>query len=143
MSPLSKKKLRRFLWLNGSLLAAALTYAAVYRFAPGPLYGIKICFVREIFGIYCPGCGGSRSLIALLRLDIAESFRCYPALPYAVLVILGYDVCLLLDAKESTDRFTEKYPKWLFIAIPFLIVLTCLVRNVLLHYGIDTLGDFL
>ncbi len=142
MSPISKKKICRFAVLNGSLLAIALVYAAVYTFAPGPLRGLKVCFVREVFGFYCPGCGGSRSLLALLRFQIGKSFAYYPALPYTVLVILGYDVCLLSDAWRGVDCYTKKYPKWLWAVIPLLVFLTFVVRNILLQNGIDTLGNF-
>lgn len=143
MNAVTKKKLLRFAILNGGLLLLALSYAAVYTFWDGPLFGIKICFVRELFHIYCPGCGGSRSLVALLKLQIVRSFLYYPALPYTVGVILGYDVCLLLDAKTKSESFTRKYPKWLWILIPVIIAFTCLLRNLLLLNGIDTLGNFL
>jgi hypothetical protein len=37
------------------------------------------CLVQKVFGIVCPGCGISHSLMALLRLNMAESWQANPA----------------------------------------------------------------
>lgn len=36
------------------------------------------CPTFEIFGIYCPGCGGTRMAISLLHLEIYQAFRYNP-----------------------------------------------------------------
>lgn len=41
---------------------------------------MHICSFKELFGIDCPGCGLQRSVIALLKGDLVESFLLYPAL---------------------------------------------------------------
>jgi len=38
------------------------------------------CFYKKYFGIECPGCGMQRALIALLKGNLVESFKLYPAL---------------------------------------------------------------
>jgi hypothetical protein len=46
------------------------------------------CSFREHAGIDCPGCGLQRSILALLRGDLGESFLQFPALlPLAAMFI--------------------------------------------------------
>lgn len=47
------------------------------------------CPIVKHFHVECPGCGMQRSIIALLRGDIASSFTLYPAL-IPLVVLLAY-----------------------------------------------------
>ena len=51
------------------------------------------CPIRWFTGVPCPGCGMTRSLIALLHLDLKKSFYYHPltivAIPFLVYVIIG------------------------------------------------------
>jgi hypothetical protein len=41
-----------------------------------PLTGIEIpCVFREITGLWCPGCGLTRMVLALMELDFLQAFR--------------------------------------------------------------------
>ncbi|MFW0716301.1 DUF2752 domain-containing protein [Pedobacter sp. N23S346] len=49
------------------------------------------CPFKSHFGIDCPGCGFQRSLIALLKGNILESFKLYPAtIPFLFVVIFMF-----------------------------------------------------
>jgi hypothetical protein len=37
------------------------------------------CLMQKVFGIVCPGCGISHSLLALIRLNVGASWRANPA----------------------------------------------------------------
>lgn len=54
------------------------------------------CFFKEVTHFYCPACGGTRSVIALLHLDIERAFFCNPT----VYVSMVHD---RMDDKEA-DR---------------------------------------
>lgn len=60
------------------------------------------CMLRKISGFYCPGCGNTRSVIALLKGDILTSLR-YNITPIflGILILLAYfeQVSLLFDKK--------------------------------------------
>ena len=102
-----------------------------------------ICNFQRIFHIYCPGCGGSRSLRALVRLDLVSSFICFPPLPLS-LPILGYAEYLLVRGIIDSDaRRILKFKPWILIIPAAMIILNFLARNVLLLNGIDVLGDIL
>ncbi len=48
------------------------------------------CVLYYEFGLYCPGCGGTRSLQYLLSGDVVKSFICFPVTVYYVLYCLLY-----------------------------------------------------
>jgi hypothetical protein len=58
------------------------------------------CPMKYFFGADCPGCGMQRSLIELMKGNIAESFRLYPAL-FPVLITL---VLLFVHLKYKLNR---------------------------------------
>ncbi|MBQ9902635.1 MAG: DUF2752 domain-containing protein [Clostridia bacterium] len=91
------KKSRRQEWLHLLLLhvmilAAALLYMAV-------MVKLEIfCPIRHFTGIPCPGCGMSRALGCLLRLDVEGSLRSNPALlpcMCAMFVLINRETILL------------------------------------------------
>jgi hypothetical protein len=46
------------------------------------------CPFKSLTGLDCPGCGFQRSFIALLKGDLAQSFKFYPAtLPFIALIV--------------------------------------------------------
>lgn len=50
------------------------------------------CMFRTFTGLPCPGCGGTRSLLALVNGRILDSLYYYPPLIYAVIVYVIYMV---------------------------------------------------
>lgn len=67
------------------LLAAGLSLALVSGYLLLCTMGFSLpCPVYALTGLYCPGCGVTRMLLALLRLDFAAAWRCQPALLLAL-----------------------------------------------------------
>ena len=94
---MAKQESRRREWIDlllthVLLLAAVLIYMAV-------MVKLRIfCPIRHFTGIPCPGCGMSRALGCLLRLNIVGSLRSNPALlpcMGAVFVLVNRETCLL------------------------------------------------
>jgi len=56
--------------------------AVLYRFPPGQYHFYPQCPIFQYLHVYCPGCGATRALAALLHFKIAE------ALHYNALVVL-------------------------------------------------------
>ena len=63
--------------LSGVLVLAGLGYAARRPAAAGRLP--HICLSQKLLGVPCPGCGVTRSLLAMARGDVAASLRHNPA----------------------------------------------------------------
>lgn len=75
------------------------------------------CFFRHFFGIICPGCGMTRAVLSVFRLDFAAAFRYNPlvfALPYIGLYILFH--------------FKAKAHKYILAGIGILFLLNWVIR---------------
>ena len=137
--PEARKNLTILITLNLSLFIASLIYAHVFSVNPESLD----CVVKRTFSFYCPACGGSRALWELLHLRVFNSFILYPPILVSVLVILSYDARLVLSVIKNSDMYTKDYKFYPFILIPVSIILNFAVRNILLLFGIDYIGDIL
>ena len=61
------------------------------------------CPLRYLFGVSCPGCGGSRAIMALFRWDIEGYFYYHPlALPLGGAIVLMLHAHLLQKQKKKT-----------------------------------------
>lgn len=63
------------------------------------------CPIRWLTGISCPGCGITRAMLALLRLDFSAAFACHPLFwflpPAFVYIIIGKHPLLGSDKNEK------------------------------------------
>jgi hypothetical protein len=141
------KKLRKNLYilifLNAALFAFAISYTVYFKETEGTGREIS-CIFKDTFGIYCPGCGGSRSLYYFLRLDFFRSFILYPPIIISALVVLDYDLRLSVSLIKKKTDITDRFKFYTFLLIPSSIMLTFIIRNLLLLvFKIDTVGDFI
>lgn len=60
------------------------------------------CYIERMTGIYCPGCGLSRSVIAFCQFKFVKSFVAHPVIIYS---FFGY-MCLMV--KETVFRIYDK-----------------------------------
>ena len=104
---------------------------------------LKECSFHAKHQLYCPGCGGTRAAIALLRGEILESLRYNP-----ITLLLIIDVALMtiidLVKKLSNGKYVFSRIRLIYnVAFLIFIVIYFVLRNYLLvTYGIDWVGDF-
>lgn len=60
------------------------------------------CLFHLLTGLYCPGCGGTRALRALLAGNLALSFMYHPLVPY-IAAILGAELFSLAISKAAKN----------------------------------------
>lgn len=110
-----KKKLRLF----GIFLISLVIYMFVNK-----KWGIGIpCFFHEITGFYCPGCGVTRLLFSLLKLDFYQAFR-YNQLIFILLILAGIYGIIKLIYKDF------ELPKWVVTVLLIISIVFGILRNV-------------
>jgi len=81
------------------------------------------CFYKKYFGIECPGCGMQRAFIELLKGNIIESIKIYPALIPIIIMLFLLILHLIFKFKKGA-----LYIKFFFIFSSILIVLNYLYK---------------
>ena len=113
------------------LIAAPAALGAMVLAMRGKL-PLETCWIYEHLGVYCPGCGGTRAVLALLRGRLLAALYYHPAVPLLAAALAVYlpvqTVCRL--ARRPAPRWCRYRPWWLWGLIGLLLV-NCLVRNVL------------
>ncbi len=123
------------------MLAAAFVAAIfIWIFGEGILTAVPDCFFEAVTGLYCPGCGGSRAVIALFRGHIVKSFLYHPAVPYAFAVYVIFMVKMFLlkhfgIGKEHNGRILI----FIYIGIAIILIQWIVKLVLLIGYGIPTL----
>lgn len=64
--------------------------------------GNTLCIFRRCTGGYCPGCGGSRSVLALLRGDLDAAWTIHPWVPLMVLQAVALGAVALWNRRSIT-----------------------------------------
>ena len=137
-----KTKLRHpiFLALHGAAILGTLLlplYMKVASWLSGIFGG---CLMHRFF-IYCPLCGGTRAVAALIRLDPVAAWN------YNAFVVILAVIALGLDVWAWVRYFQKKepliiLPKWSWIAFCTVLVAYFILRNALMiFFGIDPTGD--
>ncbi len=98
------------------------------------------CLFQELTGLYCPGCGGTRAVKALMKGDVITSFLYHPLIIYMILVAVIFVFSYLFYAKTKNPKFRLHFDnKYAYIGIG-IIVINFVVKNYLLIVeGIDLL----
>lgn len=125
-----------------TLISIGLLFFAVIK-----IFGLKLdetllqiiqpCIVRETLGIYCPGCGGIRSVIFLSEGDILNSLWYHPFVLYAVVMITLF---IILYTMSLINKGRIKIPivrgVYLYIGLGIIIVQWIVKLIMLLGFGI-------
>jgi len=97
---------------------AAVALLAVFRCDPQHSAWLPKCLFHEATGLFCPGCGNTRALHALLHGHILMSLRYNPLLIPAVLTVL----LLVMRPRLATRRSVA----W---SIAVVIIAFAILRN--------------
>ena len=82
--------------------------------------GISIpCFFHKITGLYCPGCGITRMLESILKLNIYQAFRYNPL---AFTYLIGYIIYKIINYRHKIKLNNYFIYGLLFITITFGIL---------------------
>lgn len=122
-----KKRLLKVLIIIVFLLSLLFGYYFLHQTT-----GFSIpCVFHAVLGVYCPGCGITRMLFALIRFDIVEAFG-YNQFMFIVLPIFAiffiHDIYIYIVGKKN--YWFKKIPKWVYITLLVLVFVWMILRNI-------------
>ena len=89
------------------------------------------CVFNEITGLYCPGCGLTRMLKSMLKLDFYQAFRYNPLMfiffPFIIYMIIDYIYCFY---KKKKSKF-KTLPQWFWNILFIITILYWILRNII------------
>lgn len=131
---LSKKEEKVLYWIGIAILFVTMILVILVKmldihlseFLPG-------CLLLRFTGFYCPGCGGTRAVIALFQGQFVKSFFYHPLVIYAAAVggwyLISHTIELISKGKYSIGmRYRDIY---LYLAAA-LILINWIVKNLLI-----------
>ena len=87
-----------------------------------------ICGFKNLFGIDCAGCGGTRMFIALFKLDFYQAFRYNPFIFSLIILGIIYAVYAIV-MKLLKKKFYVPSIKWLYVLL-IAAVIFMVLRNI-------------
>ena len=93
---------------------------------------IQECQFLKYTGLYCPWCGGTRAVMALLKGNLIESLYYHTIVIYVVLI--GFLFMVRRVISYLCPFKTKKYYSNTYIFLGFVVVLVnWLIKNIMLH----------
>ena len=133
---------RRMLWICHGVILAGVLLFPVYRYAVDSLPPLLTgCVIHDRLFLYCPVCGGTRAVEALLRLDLLDALRLNTFVTLAILTAVVLDVMAWIRyAQKKMPLFCIR--PWFWVVMAGGLVVYTVVRNLLMVvWGIDPTGD--
>ena len=136
-----KERMKRLIKANIWVLACVILFIII----TGILTHLNMgqCTTVKYFGLYCPGCGGTRALRSLLRLDFVSMLRYNPILPISIILYAYYNIRAFVEIKRNNEEYFKKEKYSLIIVVAIIALIYFIIRNVLLLNGIDLIGDII
>ena len=82
--------------------------------------------------MYCPGCGGTRAVRALLQGDLLLSLWYHPLVIYTVVIFGGFMITHTLEKFSVPHVKGWKFHNWYLLVALGIVVVNFVVKNVLL-----------
>lgn len=127
--------------LIGILLLLYLGYQLLF---PGIFKKPLPCVFHALLKLYCPGCGGTRAVLALFHGRFLASFLCHPLVPYTAVVCGWFMISQTIErASRHRIKIAMRYRDvYLWIALALVAVNFIAKNALLLIWNIDLLKFF-
>ncbi len=129
-------------YIGWALVFVAGICLLIYRAMPLPYTKLMMpCIFHSVTGFYCPGCGGTRAVSALLHGRIAASFVCHPLVPCAAITAGWFLISQSIERlSRHRVKIGMKYRDVYIWAALGIVILNFIVKNLLLIiWGVDLL----
>ena len=113
------------------ILAAGCAGIALYFGVILDRFEMPPCVLSTYLRIYCPGCGGTRAVDALLHGHVLESVWYHPIVMYTVVIFGGFMLTQSLERLRVRHIKGMKYHDWHLYGALVVLVCNFLVKNLL------------
>lgn len=138
---MNKTARNRFLLIHGGLLGVALLFPLYQRLMGWVSPMLAGCFFHDRLFLYCPFCGGTRAVGALLRLQLVQAWNFNPVVTIGVFTFLLLDLLAFIRLLRGKSRLYP-IPAWGWIVAVVILLAYGILRNYLmLRWGYDPTGD--
>ncbi len=129
----SNKTLEDQLYLYGLIALVFIVIVSVILFFVQK-YDINLppCTFNMITGLYCPGCGGTRAIKALLHGQIIKSALYHPFVLYGVVIYLWFMISHTIRKFINHNVKGMQYRNIYIYIWLVILVLNFIIRNILL-----------
>lgn len=131
-------------YIGWSLVLLACVFGLMYQLFPLPFSKLLLpCLVNSTFGIYCPGCGGTRAVSALMHGNFVTSFVCHPLVIYTAIVGGWFLISQTIERLSGHQiKIGMKYHDIYIWTALGIVIINFIIKNLLLIvWHIDLLGS--
>ena len=99
------------------------------------------CLFREITGMYCPGCGGTRALKALMCGDLISSMFYHPLIVFCVvsgIILVGSRLIYIKTKNPKFRLYLDN--RYVYMGIGILVINFLIKNYYLLIKGVDLMS---
>ncbi len=128
---MKKRSLESTLYLAGWIGSIALIPVCLfYRYFWIPRIHLP-CVLDAFFGIYCPGCGGTRAAAALLHGHLLLSLWYHPLVLYTAVIWGGFMITQTLERLKVPHIKAWHFHDWYLYGAMALLFGNCVLKNIL------------
>lgn len=110
-------------------LGLAVAFCVIYLIF-GDMLGVYVpCIFRKITHLYCPGCGITRMLAAILTGDFYQALRYNPLICILLPLVIVYLVDYLINQARGRKSLLVRTPNWVWILMIVALVIYGIMRN--------------
>lgn len=89
------------------------------------------CLFLKFFGIYCPGCGGTRALITFLHGEFFRSFCFHPFIMYVFVMYMWFMISHTLEKLHVPYIKGLLFKEWILYGSLVVLAVNFVIKNIL------------
>lgn len=89
------------------------------------------CVFRHVTGWYCPGCGGTRAVLALLHGHILQSLWYHPLVLYSAVIYIGFMMSHTLAKLKIGHVRGWRFHNWYLYVALVIVIIHFILKNFL------------
>ncbi|MBQ7346965.1 MAG: DUF2752 domain-containing protein [Clostridia bacterium] len=138
---IKRRSAKIYLWIHAGVLLLLCLFPLYRAVSSHITQFVSGCLLHDHFFLYCPLCGGTRALEAMLHLDFFTAWQDNALVVVLAVFVIAADIVALVRLFRGHERLLP-LPAWSWIVLVVLMVAYAVLRNYLMiAHGYDPVGD--